>query len=77
VILGATPFLPEDVVNAIQTRRAKPVDPSCGLTDLPSKTDPFEAGAIVLIALILSLLATLYPAYKPQVPIPVQVLRYE
>ena len=40
-------------------------DPSVRfLTDLPSKTDPFEVTAIVLTALILSFLATLYPALQ-------------
>jgi lipoprotein-releasing system permease protein len=44
---------------------------------LPSKSDPFEVGAIILTALILSFLATLYPAYKAAGTDPVQVLRYE
>jgi lipoprotein-releasing system permease protein len=47
------------------------------LTNLPSKTDPFEVTAIVCIALILSFLATLYPAWKAASTDPVQVLRYE
>jgi lipoprotein-releasing system permease protein len=44
---------------------------------LPSKSDPFEVAAIVFTALILSFLATLYPAYKAASTDPVQVLRYE
>jgi lipoprotein-releasing system permease protein len=53
-------------------------DPSIRfLTELPSKTDPFEVGAIVLMAFVLSFLATLYPAWKAASTDPVQVLRYE
>jgi lipoprotein-releasing system permease protein len=53
-------------------------DPSVRfLTELPSKTDPFEVGAIVLMALVLSFLATLIPAWKASRTDPVQVLRYE
>jgi lipoprotein-releasing system permease protein len=53
-------------------------DPSIRfLTELPSKTDPFEVLAIVTIALVLSFLATLYPAWKAASTDPVQVLRYE
>jgi lipoprotein-releasing system permease protein len=53
-------------------------DPSIRfLTELPSKTDPFEVLAIVIMALVFSFLATLYPAWKAASTDPVQVLRYE
>jgi len=80
IIIGAI-FLHfrQNVVNAIQTVTGQNLwDPSVRfLTDLPAKTDPFEVTAIVLTALILSFLATLYPAYKAASTDPVQVLRYE
>ncbi|MHA6317546.1 lipoprotein-releasing ABC transporter permease subunit [Altererythrobacter sp. CAU 1778] len=47
------------------------------LTELPAKTDPLEILFIVLLALGMSLLATLYPAFKAASTDPVQVLRYE
>ena len=47
------------------------------LTELPSRTDPFEVLAIVLMAMGLSFLATLYPAFRAASTDPVQVLRYE
>ena len=80
IILGAIfLFFRQAVVDAIQAVTGQNLwDPSVRfLTDLPSKTDPFEVTAIVLTALILSFLATLYPAWKAAGTDPVQVLRYE
>ena len=47
------------------------------LTELPSKTDPFEILMICAMAMGLSFLATLYPSYRAAGTDPVQVLRYE
>ena len=80
MILGAIfLFFRQSVVNVIQAVTGQNLwDPSVRfLTDLPSKTDPFEVTAIVIVALVLSFLATLYPAYKAASTDPVQVLRYE
>jgi lipoprotein-releasing system permease protein len=80
IIIGAIfLFFRQGVVNGIQAVTGQNLwDPSVRfLTDLPSKTDPFEVTAIVLTALILSFLATLYPAWKAAGTDPVQVLRYE
>ena len=47
------------------------------LSTLPSRTDPWEVFGIVMLALTMSFLATLYPALKAANTDPVQVLRYE
>jgi lipoprotein-releasing system permease protein len=53
-------------------------DPSIRfLTELPAKTDPLEVLLICVMAMGLSFLATLYPAYRAAGTDPVQVLRYE
>ncbi len=53
-------------------------DPSVRyLTELPARTDPAEVIGITLLALGLSFLATLYPAWKAASTDPVTVLRYE
>jgi len=52
-------------------------DPSIRfLSELPARVDPGEVVAITLMALILSLLATLYPAWKAARTDPVAVLRH-
>ena len=47
------------------------------LTELPARVDPVEVAAIVAMALVLSFLATLIPAWRASKTDPVQVLRYE
>jgi lipoprotein-releasing system permease protein len=80
VILGAIfLFFRQSVVEFIQIVTGQNLwDPEIRfLTELPAKTDPVEVFAIVVMALIFSFLATLYPALKAASTDPVQVLRYE
>jgi lipoprotein-releasing system permease protein len=47
------------------------------LSSLPSEVDPREVVTIVIMALVLSLLATLYPSWRAARLDPVEALRYE
>jgi lipoprotein-releasing system permease protein len=78
--LGAiTLFFRQGAVNAVHyLSGANPWDPSVRiLSELPSKTDPLEVAAIVLVTLLLIFPATWFPARKAASTDPVQVLRYE
>jgi lipoprotein-releasing system permease protein len=80
LVLGAIfLFFRQGVVEAIQYLTGQNLwDPSIRfLTELPSKTDPFEVLAIVVLAIGSAFLFTLYPAWKAASTDPVQVLRYE
>ena len=80
LLLGATfLFFRQGVVDAIQYLTGQNLwDPSIRfLTELPSKTDPFEVLMIVVLAIGSAFLFTLYPAWKAASTDPVQVLRYE
>jgi lipoprotein-releasing system permease protein len=80
VILGALfLFFRQPIVDSIQYLTGQDLwDPSVRvLSSLPSKSDPVEIGAIIVTALLLSFIATLYPAWKAASTDPVQVLRYE
>jgi lipoprotein-releasing system permease protein len=80
VLLGFTIlFFRQSVVNGVQFLTGQNLwDPSIRfLTELPAKTDPVEVMAVVIMAIVLTILATLYPAFKAASTDPVQVLRYE
>jgi lipoprotein-releasing system permease protein len=72
-------FFRQGMVNFVQLLTGQNMwDPSVRfLSDLPSRTDPFEVAAIVTVALLLSFLATYFPARSAASTDPVQVLRYE
>ena len=79
-ILGATfLFFRQGVVNFIQLVTGQNLwDPSVRfLTELPSRTDPVEVVAIVTVTVVLTFVATLFPARNAANTDPVQVLRYE
>lgn len=69
----------QGIVNVISAVTGQNLwDPSVRfLTTLPARADPVEIVGIALLALGLSFLATLYPAFKAANTDPVQVLRYE
>jgi lipoprotein-releasing system permease protein len=72
-------FFRQGVINFIQLITGQNLwDPSVRfLTELPSRTDPFEVAAIVSVTLVLTFVATLFPARGAANTDPVQVLRYE
>ncbi|HLZ78418.1 MAG TPA: lipoprotein-releasing ABC transporter permease subunit [Sphingomonas sp.] len=80
ILLGSVfLFFRQNVVDLIQAMTGAQLwDPSIRvLTELPSKPDPLDITAIILMTLVLTFLATLYPAFKASSTDPVQVLRYE
>ena len=80
LIIGAIfLFFRQGIVNVFQFITGQNLwDPSVRfLSELPAKTDPVEVIILVSMALIMSFLATLYPAWKAASTDPVQVLRYE
>ncbi|WP_219893114.1 lipoprotein-releasing ABC transporter permease subunit [Aquisediminimonas profunda] len=80
VVLGfVILYFRQAMVNGIQFLTGQNLwDPSIRfLTELPARTDPLEVLGVVFMALVLTILATLYPAFKAAGTDPVQVLRYE
>ena len=69
----------QPIVRAIELLTGQNLwDPSIRfLTELPAKPELFEVLLICVMAMGLSFLATLYPAYRAAGTDPVQVLRYE
>ena len=69
----------ETIKNAVSWLSGTTVfDPSVYyLTRLPAEINPHETGGIVAMALVLSVIATLYPSWKASRLNPVEALRYE
>jgi len=79
-ILGAVfLYFRQGVVNVIQVLTGQNLwDPSVRfLSELPSRTDPVEVAAIIILTLVLTFFATLFPSRRAAATDPVQVLRYE
>jgi len=47
------------------------------LSEMPSQIDWGEVGAVIIVSLLISILATIYPAWRASKTDPVKVLRYE
>ena len=47
------------------------------LSKLPAVVDPFEVGQVIIMALVLSFIASIYPAMRASSVAPAEVLRYE
>ena len=47
------------------------------LSKMPAEVDPWEVGSVILMALLLSFAATIYPAWRAARVDPVEALRYE
>ena len=80
VLLGFTIlYFRQGIVSFAQTVSGQNLwDPTVRfITELPSRTNPFEVTLIVVLAIGSSFLFTLYPAWKAASTDPVQVLRYE